>query len=172
MMLAMLVAAGSVRAEDVSLPGGAATIAETHGDWMVNCVVRADDAGQKFKFCALVQEQLLPQGQARQRVLRIEMRPEADGLDGTLVLPFGLDLASGVRLQLDDGAQGGAQPFRTCLPVGCLVEIGFTAVMVAALKVGKSLYLDAVADGGAAFKVTVSLAGFASAYARSLELLR
>ena len=107
-----LIIAGASAAQDVSLPGGAASLNEAHGDWTVACVVRPDAQGTKVKQCAFVQEQFQlkdGQSQARQRVMRVELRPEKGGVKGFLVLPFGLDLASGVTYQLDEGKPGGVQ---------------------------------------------------------------
>ena len=168
-----LIIAGASAAQDVSLPGGAASLNEAHGDWTVACVVRPDAQGTKVKQCALVQEQFQlkdGQSQARQRVMRVELRPEKGGVKGFLVLPFGLDLASGVTYQLDEGKPGGVQHFRTCLPFGCLVDIDFDAKTVEALKSGKALKVQAKADGGQDMTLAISLAGFSSAYERATAL--
>ena len=169
-LLLATIACGQVRAEDVSLPGGAGSLREAHGDWTVTCVIQSRQDGQKAKLCAFSQEQVHPQ--TRQRALAIELRPQASGVAGTLVLPFGLALEQGAVYQLDEGQNGGVQKFRTCLPVGCLIDVEFDAGIVASLKAGKLLKVKTVADGGQEMLLSISLTGFSSAYQRTVELIR
>ncbi|PRD41310.1 invasion-like protein [Phyllobacterium phragmitis] len=166
----MVVAALTVPApaQEVSLPGGASTLNETHGAWTVTCAIATQGDGERAKRCALSQTQL--HGQTRQRALAIELLPEEDGVDGTLVLPFGLALASGVTYQLDEGEAGAPQHFRTCLPAGCLIDIAFDARTVASLKTGDVLKVKATADGGQEMVLSISLTGFSSAYDRVVAL--
>lgn len=151
----------------MTLPGGASAVTETHGDWTVRCQVRQPEG----KIGCLVQQEQVD-NQSRQRMLAIEVVPSADGVLGTLILPFGLDLDKGVSLAVDDGQPLPALRFRTCLPQGCLVPLSFAADTAAALKAGATLKVAATADGGAATPFTISLAGFASAMARAQELAR
>lgn len=157
-------------AQEVSLPGGAANLRETHGNWTVACAVIAEPEGRRQKLCALSQEQV--QSQTRQRALTIELRPEGEGVKGALVLPFGLALGAGVTYQLDEGETGAPRHFRTCLPAGCLIEVAFDAGTVANLKAGDALKIKATADGGQEMAFSVSLTGFSSAYDRVVELMR
>lgn len=157
-------------AEDVSLPGGASTLREAHGDWSVTCAVQAEPDGGKVKICAFSQEQF--QTQTRQRALAVELRPAGDGAKGTLVLPFGLALQHGVVYQLDDGQTGALQFFRTCLPVGCIIDVNFDAGTVASLKTGKMLGVRATTDGGQEMTFSISLAGFTNAFERTIALLQ
>lgn len=157
-------------AQEVSLPGGASTLNETHGAWTVTCAIASQGDGGPVKRCALSQTQL--QSQTRQRALAIELHPEGNGVDGSLILPFGLALASGVTYQFDEGEAGASQQFRTCLPAGCLIDIAFDASTVESLKVGHVLKINASADGGQEITFSVSLAGFSSAYDRVVALMR
>lgn len=54
-------------------------------------------------------------------------RRVGNALAGTLILPFGLALAKGATLQVDDKAVGQPQTFCTCLPGGCIVPLGGAA---------------------------------------------
>lgn len=147
-----------------SLPGGASSLNETHGDWTVACVLQ-----DKNKRCSLSQQQV--DAQSRQRMLAIELGAVSDGkAEGALVLPFGLALEKGVVLRVDEGKPLPALAFRTCLPAGCVVPISFDAGMIAALRKGKELHLDAVADGGNAISFSISLAGLAGGLDRMSEL--
>lgn len=161
---------GSAFAQEVSLPGGATNLREAHGDWTVTCAIQTTQGGEKLKVCAFSQEQM--HGQTRQRALAVELRPDNDGIKGTLVLPFGLSLDRGAAYQLDEGSDGGVQRFRTCLPVGCLIDIDFDAGVVASLKTGKALKVKVVADGGQEMALSISLAGFSGAYERTVALVK
>lgn len=133
-------------------------IRETHGDWIVSFAV--NDAGQKF--CVIAQEHF--NKQTRQRMLGVELRSNHGG---TLILPFGLTLSKGVSLQVDEEEPFDTLPFRTALPVGCMVELDFDAGIIGKLKKGKSLRVNAVAnDTGREIAFSISLRGFSAAFAR------
>ncbi|SDU23398.1 invasion associated locus B family protein [Stappia sp. ES.058] len=153
-------------AQETGLPGNASNLREGHGDWQVACT-----APEGAVRCAMSQTQV--RSENRQRVLSIELASADDGnaANGALVLPFGLGLASGVVYRLDEGATGAVQPFRTCLPVDCLVDVAFDAGTVAALRAGNQLNVIATADGGQEMTFVISLAGFSSAFDRVKELL-
>ncbi|WP_245517275.1 invasion associated locus B family protein, partial [Mesorhizobium sp. M1C.F.Ca.ET.196.01.1.1] len=86
-----------------------------HGDWTVNCQVTGTN-----KVCSLSHQQF--NKQSGQRLLAIELTTKT-GQDaaGTLALPFGLALASGISLEIDDKKLDGTLQFNTCQAVGCLV---------------------------------------------------
>jgi len=147
------------------LPGGASSLQETYQDWQVACSVQ----GQS-KRCALSQQQSQQNGQ---RILAVEFAPTAEKLTGTLVLPFGLLLASGVEVQVDDNAAGTPMTFRTCLPNGCVVPLTFDAASIKRLRAGTALKLKAVrADNEQPLTFSISLKGFATALDRTGSLLK
>lgn len=148
-----------------SLPGGASSLNETYKDWRVACVQQGT-----AKRCVLSQVQAQQNGQ---RVLAIELNtPGGKLISGTLVLPFGLALDSGVTFQIDEKPEMQPVRFRTCMPGGCLVSIAFDAPTLAALRAGTALKINAVADGGAAAPFSISLQGFATALDRVAALSR
>lgn len=158
--------AGGGAALAAGLPGGATSLNETHGDWVIHC--EAPGAGSVD--CAIQQQQL--DKASGQRLLAAELRPAEGGLAGTLVLPFGLALARGIVLRIDDGATLPLLAFRTCLPVGCLVDLEFAPDALPGLGAGRVLHIEAVADGGAPAPLSLSLSGLGSAVARTLDLLK
>ncbi len=100
------------QAAQPTLPGGASSLSETYKDWQVSCVQQGT-----ARRCVMTQQQI--NAQNRQRVLAIEINASTGGKDeGTLVLPFGLMLDAGIKLQIDDGASGPAIRYRTCLASG------------------------------------------------------
>ena len=149
-----------------TLPGGASSLTEAHQDWTVRCAVTADGTAVN---CGLSQEQL--EKTTRKRVLLIGLNAGADGgAAGSLVLPFGLALDSGVTFQVDDGKVTSPLRFRTCLPAGCIVPINWNKASVDALRVAKTVKVAAVSDNGQPAPFTISIAGFASALDRAVEL--
>lgn len=168
--LALLLAGGptlvGAQEEGPALPGGASSLQETYHDWRVACT-----AAGGTKRCGLSQQHSQQDGR---RVLAIEFIPaDANGLAGTLVLPFGLRLDAGVILTVDDRPVGEGFRFSTCLPAGCVVPLALDAAAVEALRSGETLKLAATAnDSGAPLTFSVSLRGFTAGIQRTAELLR
>lgn len=165
MGLLVLLAGPAAAQEAVTLPGGASALNETHGDWLVRCEAQSSGIA-----CALQQEQI--DTSTRQRVIAIELAPDAGRLTGSLVLPFGLALEPGVRLQLDDGAPLPPLKFRTCLPAGCIVNLRFEADAVSVLRTISALKVAAIADAGGDTPFSISFKGFGSALDRAVALLQ
>ncbi|CDZ31026.1 Invasion protein B [Neorhizobium galegae bv. officinalis] len=139
-----------------SLPGGASSLQETYQDWQVTCRIM-----ENARFCAVLQQQVQQNGQ---RVIAIELQQSTDGkLAGSLVLPFGLMFDNGVTITIDDKPAGEPIRFKTCLPGGCLVPLVIDAVMLASLRTGTSLKIQAVSADGPTVPFTVPLKGFSAA---------
>lgn len=154
----------------VCLPGGADAVREIHGDWLLIGTVQQGEAGAQ-KTCVIAQEQI--HNETRQRLLLIELRPEAGRIKGTLVLPFGLLFQKGVVLQVDEHNPAPAMPFRTAQPVGCVVDLEIDALRLALLKSGKVLHVHAIiADNGNPVSFGIPLNGFSTALARAEAVLR
>lgn len=155
----------ALSAQAAPLPGGASTLQETFQDWTVSCQSQKD-----VTVCAMQQVQGTKEGQ---RVLTVELRNVAGGkVEGVLLMPFGLELAKGAQLKIDE-ADGPALAFSTCLPQGCLAPVSFDAKQAAALKAGTTLNVAATALSPAqpvAFKV--SLNGFGAALDRVTALTK
>ncbi|MGN7295104.1 invasion associated locus B family protein [Rhizobium sp. SAFR-030] len=147
------------------LPGGVGELLETYGDWTVGC--RAQNA---VVGCVVSQVQSDPK--SRRPRLSVEFATSTGGrIEGALLLPFGLALANGVAISLDDAGNAQSFPFSTCLPGGCLVPIRFDAAMTEALKKGTLLHISAVMlSTGATVPMRVSLKGLPEAMQRASEL--
>lgn len=152
-------------ARTVTLPGGATSLNEDHGDWTVSCSI-ADGK----KNCSL--SQALGRPGAAERLLALELVASAENqADGMLLAPFGLRVADGVTLSVDEVSLTERLPFLTCIETGCLVPVLFSDETLAPLKTGKQLSIAAVnAGNGSPVKLTVSLSGFAAAFSRVREL--
>jgi invasion protein IalB len=162
-----MLAALSAGAQSTSgLPGGATSLRETYGDWIVTCAVQ-----QSRKTCAMQQE--LTTKQTGQRILAVELRPVGTAAEGIFMLPFGLALEKGAIVQIDDGAAAAPVAFRTCLPSGCVAPVNFDAKALAALRKGTALKVKVMPDGGGAeTQWSVSLKGFGTALERTVSLLK
>jgi invasion protein IalB len=146
-------------------PRGASSVKENYWDWQVFCELQGT-----AKRCVLTQQQMQKDGQ---RVLAIQIAaPTSERLSGIMVLPFGLALAPGVSLQVDDRPAGSALPFRTCLPAGCMVTMSFDGPTVTMLRTGMALRVRATVDSGQETLFSVSLAGFSAGLDRIAELSR
>jgi invasion protein IalB len=146
-----------------SLPNGATALTETYGEWMVACSMQ-----NATQHCVAQHKQINPQTQ--QAVLAIELAPtsdKGDRIDGTAVLPFGLALASGMSLQIDDRPALSTLPFRTCMPGGCVIMLNFDAKATTELRNGAVLKAKVVADGGTDLVIPISLNGLGAALDRT-----
>jgi len=163
LLSALILAAGLAWTADAgaqqppTLPGGASSLAETYGDWRVACRI----AGTA-RSCSMMQQQVRQDGQ---RVVTIELQTApGNALAGSLVLPFGLDLAAGATLRIDEQPAGAPLPFRTCLPSGCEARVGFDAKTITALRAGTKLQITTkTADSAQDFAIAISLNGFTAA---------
>jgi len=152
---------------NVSLPGGASSLSETHNDWTVTCSVQAE--GKRCVF-----SQALGNKQTGQRLLSMELQPKDGAVEGVILAPFGLRLAKGLTLKVDDKEQlGEPAGFTTCVEAGCVVPIEFTSEQVSKLASGETLTVNA--ENGSTSEpvvLTISLNGFDAARKRAAELMQ
>jgi invasion protein IalB len=146
---------------------GPSTLSETYDAWTVQCVNRVQD-GNAQRTCQMSQELL--QQNTRQRVLTFAVSREGGAARATLILPFGLLLADGMRVTIEeeDVLSG---TFRTCLPAGCLVELDLSEDAIAKLESATTASIEMTANSGQPVKTDVSLQGFASAFQRLTALV-
>jgi invasion protein IalB len=156
-----------------SLPGGASTLREVYEDWVLNCRVAAGAEGRQATVtCGISQELFRQQQQQRQRVAALALTPDGSGTKGTLLMPFGLALAAGVRLQIDEGPQTAPIAFRTCTPQGCIIPIEWPESTINGLRNGVLLKIAATSDNGQPVNFSISLKGFAAGLSRAIDLLK
>jgi invasion protein IalB len=149
------------------LPNGATSINETYGDWTVDCRIT-----DRQKVCLLSQAQ--GNSQTGQRIYAIELRPPKDGkTEGTILMPFGLNLDAGALLKLDDRDLGKGLRFSTCVPQGCLLPVSFPSVATEAMRKSAKLIVATLnLSSGEAVTFSVSLNGFSGALDRMIQLAR
>lgn len=151
-----------------TLPGGASSLQETYDDWRVACLQNKENEGH---ICSLSQTQRR-QGDGA-RILSMELVVDGDDerVKGRLILPFGLRLADGATLRIDEQDDVVPVSFSTCLKVGCIVPLSFTGERLAALRQGDRMNVETAAiNNDQPFVFQVSLKGFAAALDRVIEL--
>jgi invasion protein IalB len=80
-----------------------------------------------------------------------------------ITVPLGMALANGTRVLIDQD-QPLTAPFAFCVPAGCMADYEITPEVVANLKKGKGLYIQAIKVDGQPLTVPLPLADFAKAY--------
>ena len=82
-----------------------------------------------------------------------------------IMLPLGVLLPRGTRVLIDNDEQGAmVLPIVVCAGGGCMAQAEANADMVAKLKKGQNLYVQAYNMQQAVFTLAVPLADFAKAY--------
>lgn len=150
-----------------TLPNGASSVNETFGDWTVDCRIV-----ERRKQCLLSQAQ--GNKETGRRVYAIELNPAVGGkIEGTILMPFGLNLDAGAVLKLDDKDLGKGLRFSTCVPQGCLLPVNFPAAATDAMRKGTKLVVASLnLSSNEAVTFNVSLNGFSPAVARATELAK
>jgi invasion protein IalB len=154
-------------APTVMLPNGASSINETYGEWTVDCRIV-----NRQKQCVLSQVQ--GNRETGQRRFGIELRSPKNGkTEGTVVMPFGLNLDAGALLKLDEKDLGKGLRFSTCVPQGCLLPVSFPAVATDAMRKGTKLAVASLnLSTNEPMTFNISLNGFSAALTRTTELAK
>ena len=149
------------------LPNGANAINETYGDWTVDC--RVTD-GQKR--CALSHAQ--GNRQTGQRIFALELGvPKDDRTEGSILMPFGVNLERGAILKLDDRDLGKGLRFSTCMQQGCILPVSLPKQATDAMRTGTTLLVAALnLSSGEPVTFNVSLSGFGAGLDRVGQLGR
>lgn len=146
-------------------PAGADSVSETYGEWTTNCA-RAETRTS----CLVTQSQGDRQSGRRQFVFELRT-PQEGRAEGLILMPFGLNIESGVTFKLDESVLGKGAPYTTCTSEGCLVPISFPTLATDAMKTAKALVVNAQkANSNEAVTITLPLGGFNAAFARAAAL--
>ncbi|GJE57466.1 MULTISPECIES: invasion associated locus B family protein [Methylobacterium] len=146
----------------VQWPNGARSVSEAYGDWTMNCNREGTQTD-----CVVIQSQ----GDRRtgKRQFSVELRAPKDGrAEGLILMPFGLQIESGVTFKLDDRTLGKGAPYSFCVADGCLVPISLPALATDTMKTAQALTVSAMKpDAKEPTVISIPLAGFAAAFARA-----
>lgn len=145
---------------------GPTSLSETYDAWTVQCANQQQGEATR-RLCQM--SQTLLQKESQQRVLTFALRRSEDRAIVTLVLPFGLLLSEGFRIQIaDEEILRG--DYRTCLPAGCIAETEISAEAISQLEAAETVSVLITATSGQEIKTDISLKGFSAAYQRLTAL--
>ena len=89
--------------------------------------------------------------------------PEGEQKILRVTVPLGMQLAHGTRMIIDSGTPA-QQPYKICFPVGCMSDYPVDDAMVAAMKKGKMLTVQAINMQGTPISLPMPLVDFGKAY--------
>ncbi|MGH6684893.1 MAG: invasion associated locus B family protein [Pseudolabrys sp.] len=89
--------------------------------------------------------------------------PEGEAKVLRVTVPLGMQLAHGTRMIIDQGPPA-QQPYKICFPVGCMSDYPVTDDMIAKMKKGQNIVVQAINMQGTPISLPLPLADFAKAY--------
>ena len=89
--------------------------------------------------------------------------PEGEPKVLRVTVPLGMQLQHGTRLIIDQG-QPAQEPYKICFPVGCMSDYPVTDDMIAKMKKGQMITLQAINMQGTPISLPLPLTDFAKAY--------
>jgi invasion protein IalB len=89
--------------------------------------------------------------------------PEGEPKVMRITVPLGMQLQHGTRMIIDQG-QPVQSPYKICFPVGCMSDYPVTDDMIAKMKKGQTITLQAVNMQGTPISLPLPLNDFAKAY--------
>jgi invasion protein IalB len=130
-----------------------------YSPWMKVCG-SGQDTGNK-QVCVVTKDGRLENGMP----VAIVQLFEPEGLPKVLrvTVPLGMQLQHGTRVIIDQG-QPVNEPYKICFPVGCMSDYPVTDDMIAKMKTGKTLTVQAINMQGTPISLPLPLADFAKAY--------
>jgi invasion protein IalB len=111
--------------------------------------------------CVLTKDGRLENGMPVAIVQLFEPEGEAKVLRVTV--PLGMQLQHGTRMIIDQG-QPAQEPYKICFPVGCMSDYPVTDDMIAKMKKGQTITLQAINMQGTPISLPLPLNDFAKAY--------
>ena len=111
--------------------------------------------------CVLTKDGRLENGMPVAVVQLFEPEGEAKVL--RITVPLGMQLQHGTRMMIDQD-QPAQQPYKICFPVGCMSDYPVPDDMIAKMKKGQTITLQAINMQGTPISLPLPLADFAKAY--------
>ncbi len=130
-----------------------------YSPWMKVCG-KGPDTNNK-QVCVITKDGRLENGMPVAIVQLFE--PEGEQKVLRVTVPLGMQLAHGTRMIIDQ-EQPAQQPYKICFPVGCMSDYPVTDDMVAKMKKGQMLTVQAINMQGTPISLPLPLADFAKAY--------
>jgi invasion protein IalB len=130
-----------------------------YSPWMKVCGQGKDTNNKKV--CVVTKDGRLENGMP----VAIVQLFEPEGLPKILrvTVPLGMQLQHGTRVIIDNGTPVN-EPYKICFPVGCMSDYPVTNDMIAKMKKGHMLTVQAINMQGTPISLPLPLADFAKAY--------
>jgi len=132
-----------------------------YSPWIKICN-KANNEPNAKQICVTAKDGRLENGMPVAAVALIEPQGEPRKLI-RITVPLGMQLQHGTRMVIDQD-QPAQAPYFMCFPNGCMADYEATADMIAHMKKGKTLTLQAINMQGQAISLPLPLADFAKAY--------
>lgn len=147
---------------DPAQPAAAEIPPLVYSNWTKLCG-KSQEAGGKT-MCRIGKDGRLQSGMPMVGAVLMEAEGEARKIL-QIMLPLGILLPRGTRILIDNDEQGAkVLPIIVCAGGGCMAQTEANADMVAKLKKGQNLYVQAYNMQQSVFTLAVPLADFAKAY--------
>ena len=130
-----------------------------YSPWMKVCG-KGPDTNNK-QVCVITKDGRLENGMPVAVVQLFE--PEGDQKVLRVTVPLGMQLQHGTRLVIDQG-QPAQSPYRICFPIGCMSDYPVTDDLIASMKKGQLLTVQAINMQGTPISLPLPLGDFAKAY--------
>lgn len=130
-----------------------------YSPWMKVCG-KGPDTNNK-QVCVITKDGRLENGMPVAIVQLFE--PEGDAKVLRVTVPLGMQLAHGTRMIIDQDAPA-QQPYKICFPVGCMSDYPVTDDMLAKMKKGQMITVQAINMQGTPISLPLPLVDFAKAY--------
>jgi invasion protein IalB len=153
-------AAGAAQPAPAAAPPATADAPQLmYSPWMKVCG-KGPDTNNK-QVCVITKDGRLENGMPVAIVQLFE--PEGEQKVLRVTVPLGMQLVHGTRMIIDQG-QPAQEPYKICFPVGCMSDYPVTDEMVAQMKKGQMITVQAVNMQGTPISLPLPLADFAKAY--------
>jgi invasion protein IalB len=130
-----------------------------YSPWMKVCG-KGQDTNNK-QVCVITKDGRLENGMPVAIVQLFE--PEGEPKVLRVTVPLGMQLAHGTRLLIDQ-QQPVQSPYKICFPVGCMADYPVTDDMIAKMKKGQNIIVQAINMQGTPISLPLPLNDFAKAY--------
>jgi invasion protein IalB len=130
-----------------------------YSTWTKFCVKPTDPPNSK-QICFTGKEGRIESGQPV--IAAVVIEPEGEQKKLRITLPLGMLLVHGTRMIVDSNPPQ-QSPFAICLANGCIAEYEVTAELLANMKKGQNLYVQAIAGNNSPLTLSLPLSEFAKA---------
>jgi invasion protein IalB len=130
-----------------------------YSPWMKVCGKGPDTNGKQV--CVITKDGRLENGMPVAIVQLFE--PEGGQKVLRVTVPLGMQIAHGTRMLIDQG-QPTQSPYNICFPVGCMADYQVTDDLIARMKKGQNIIVQAINMQGTPISLPLPLNDFAKAY--------